>query len=266
MLDAAGRIRDISSIATDISPATLVAGLLDRLRATDPATLPEVDGPQRLGAPLLRPGKMVCVGLNYRAHAEESGMEVPQEPVLFMKACSAVTGPFDPVLLPRNSTKLDWEVELAAVIGRTARHVAVTAALDHVMGYCLANDVSERAFQLEHAGQWCKGKSHDTFAPLGPWILTADAMPAVQALDIWLDVNAERMQSSNTRMMIFSVATIVSYISTFMTLEPGDVVLTGTPPGVGLGRDPPRYLVAGDRLHFGITGLGEQEHVIIAAG
>jgi len=266
LLDAEGVIRDLSRLLPDIGPQVLADGALERVRAADPLSLPTVRGNPRLGAPLARVGKIVCVGLNYRAHAEEASMEVPTEPVLFMKSPGAITGPTDPVLLPRGSSMVDWEVELGVVIGRRASYVPAERALDHVVAYCLANDLSERGFQLARGGQWVKGKSCDSFAPLGPWLLTADEVSDPQDLDIWLDVNGTSMQSSNTRLMIFPVSTLISYISAFMTLEPGDLLLTGTPPGVGMGQTPPRYLRENDRLRFGISGLGEQEHVVTQCG
>ena len=264
LLDAEGAIRDLAGVVADISPAGIADGLIDKLRSIDPRDLPRVAGQPRVGPPVARAGKIVCVGLNYRAHAEEASMEVPAEPVLFMKATSAITGPQDPIRLPIGWSKVDWEVELGVVIGRTAHYVPTASALDHIAGYCLANDVSERAFQLERSGQWVKGKSCDTFAPLGPWLVTPDEITDPQDLDLWLDVNGERMQAGNTRQMIFPVAAVVSYISQFMTLEPGDVVMTGTPPGVGLGRRPPRYLQPGDRVTLSATGLGRQENRVIA--
>lgn len=264
-LDAAGGLRDLSGVTTDISAVTLGGDLLQRLRETVPESLPRVPGAPRLGAPVGRIGKLVCVGLNYREHAREARMKVPTEPVLFMKATTAINGPDDPIRMPRGGSKLDWEVELAVVIGRTARHVARESAPDFVAGYCIANDVSERAFQIERGGQWVKGKSCDTFAPLGPWLVTADEVPDPQALELTLEVNGERMQSSNTRCMLFDVATLVSYISNFMTLEPGDVILTGTPSGVGMGQRPPRYLQPGDELSLAIAGLGHQRQTVVAA-
>lgn len=264
LLDAQGRLRDLRAVIADISPAGIADGLIDRLRAIDPQTLPLVHGQPRVGPPVAHVGKIVCVGLNYRAHAEESLMEVPSEPVLFMKATTAITGPHDPICLPRGWSKVDWEVELGVVIGRTTRYVDPESASACIAGYCLANDVSERAFQLEHGGQWSKGKSCDSFAPLGPWLVTADEVGDPQDLDLRLELNGERMQAGNTRQMIFPVAPIVSYISRFMTLEPGDVVLTGTPPGVGMGRSPPRYLQPGDRLTLAATRLGEQQNIVVA--
>lgn len=264
LLDANGVMRDLRGVVSDIGPASFADGSLERLRTVDLSALPCVDGPVRLGPPVARPGKIVCVGLNYRAHAEESSMDVPDEPVLFMKATSSVSGPDDPIRLPAGWSKVDWEVELGVVIGRTARSVPINAAMRCIAGYCLANDVSERAFQLERGGQWVKGKSCDTFAPLGPWLVTVDEVPDVQDIEMSLDVNGERMQAGSTRQMIFPVTSVVSYISRYMTLEPGDVILTGTPPGVGLGRTPPRYLQPGDRVTLAATGLGRQDNRVIA--
>lgn len=264
LLDAGDVLRDLSGHVADIDPATLASGL-GALRALDPAALPKVEGSPRIGAPVANVGKIICVGLNYADHAAESNMALPKEPVLFMKATTAICGPFDTVIKPAGSTKLDWEVELAVVIGKTARSVSEGDALDHVAGYCVLNDVSERAFQLEHEGQWVKGKSADTFAPMGPWLVTADEMPDPGALDIWLEVNGQRHQNSNTRHLIFPVPFLIAYISRFMTLAPGDVISTGTPPGVGLGLKPPLYLSAGDTMRLGVAGLGEQRQTVVDA-
>ena len=265
MLDDHGALHDLSQVVDDIGGEALTARGLARLRALDPATLPQVEGDPRLGAPVGRVGKIVCVGLNYADHAAESGQPVPEQPVLFMKATSAIVGAFDDVMIPLGSGKTDWEVELGVVIGDAARDVPRERALDHVAGYLVANDVSERAFQLEHGGQWVKGKSCDTFAPLGPWLVTRDEIPDPQNLAMWLDVNGHRYQDGNTRTMIFDVAALVSYISRYMTLEPGDVISTGTPPGVGLGQRPPVYLKAGDVMELGIVGLGVQRQRVTAA-
>ncbi len=264
LIDRAGAVRDLSGVISDVTPEALSPAALDRLRAIDPETLPRVSAEMRLGVPLTGIGKLIAVGLNYADHAAEAGAPIPAEPVLFGKATSALTGPYDPVFLPRGGTKTDWEVELAVVIGRTARSVPENAALDYVAGYCLFDDVSERAFQTERGGQWIKGKSCDSFAPLGPWLVTADEIPDPQALHIWLDLNGERMQDSSTAQMIFPVAHLVSYISRFMTLLPGDVIPTGTPPGVGMGRRPQRFLRPGDVMRLGIDGLGEQRHEVRA--
>ena len=240
-------------------PARLAAWLKDR------DNLPSFDSNARLGPPLVRPSKLICIGLNYKAHAEESGAELPPEPVIFFKATSAIVGPNDNIVIPRNSEKTDWEVELAFVIGKKASYVEEATALDHVAGYVLHNDYSERAFQLERSGQWVKGKSCDTFAPIGPFIATADEIPNPQALDLWLKVNGEELQNSNTSDMAYSIQHLVHYLSQFMTLLPGDVISTGTPSGVGLGFDPPRFLQPGDIVELGITGLGESSQTAVAA-
>lgn len=264
LLDAGNVLRDLSGHVADIDANTL-SYRIETLKALDPQTLPRVEGDPRIGAPVAGVGKIICVGLNYADHAAESNMALPKEPVLFMKATTAISGPYDPVIKPRDATKLDWEVELAVVIGKAARSVPEGDALDHVAGYCVLNDVSERAFQLEHEGQWVKGKSCDTFAPMGPWLVTADEVGDPGALDIWLEVNGHRYQDSNTRHLIFSVPFLIAYISRFMTLEPGDVISTGTPPGVGLGLKPPLYLSAGDTMRLGVAGLGEQRQTVIDA-
>lgn len=265
LLDSDGRIRDLSSHIIDIDPAALGSAELQRLQALEPHSLPLVEGEPRIGVPVHNIGKLVCVGLNYSDHAAESGMAVPEEPVIFMKATSALTGPNDPVVLPSGSRKSDWEVELAIVMGRTARNVDEAEALSHVAGYTVMNDVSEREYQLERGGQWVKGKSFDTFAPLGPWLVTADEVADPQQLDLWLDLNGRRMQTGNTATMIFSVARIISYLSHVMTLLPGDVISTGTPPGVGLGQKPaPVFLTPGDRMELGIGGLGAQHQSVVA--
>jgi 2-keto-4-pentenoate hydratase/2-oxohepta-3-ene-1,7-dioic acid hydratase in catechol pathway len=258
VLDGRGELRDLSSFARDIDPAWLAEGGIDRLRAADIAALPSLGAATRIGCPVGGIGKYVCVGLNYRDHAAETGQPIPAEPILFMKATTAINGPNDDLLLPPGSEKTDWEVELAIVIGRRARRVPLASAMDHVAGYCVANDVSERAYQLERGGQWDKGKGCDTFGPLGPWLVTRDEVPEPQNLAMWLEVNGERRQNSSTRMMIFDVPFLVHYISQFMTLEAGDVISTGTPPGVGMGLKPPRFLRPGDLVRLGIERLGEQ--------
>ncbi len=259
LLDAQGTLRDVSMLLPDIGPEQLAPRTLEGLAALDPTRLPAVEGAVRLGCPIARIGKIVCVGLNYADHAAEAGLPAPAEPVLFMKATSALSGPTDPVRLPPGAQKVDWEVELGVVIGTRARGVSEQAALQHVAGYVLANDVSERSYQMERGGQWDKGKGCDTFAPLGPWLVTVDEVPDPHAIDLWLEVNGQRMQSGSTRDFIFGVPQVVSYISAFMTLEPGDVILTGTPAGVGLGRKPqPVFLQPGDVMRLGATGLGEQ--------
>ncbi len=262
LIDESGVIRDLSDLIPDIGGATLLAPQLNQLRSLNARGLPAVPAGERLGSPVADVGKIICVGLNYHDHAEESGMKVPDEPVLFTKAVSAINGPNDTVVLPKNASKGDWEVEMVAVIGRQASYVEPDEALDYVAGYCLGNDVSERAFQLEGSGQWLKGKSCDTFAPIGPWLVTTDEITDPHALDIWLDVNGVRYQDSNTGLMIFSVAEIISFITRFMSLQPGDLVFTGTPPGVGMGQDPQVWLQPGTELRCGITGLGEQQQQV----
>ena len=259
LIDDAGRLRDLTGVIADITPETLTPRGLDALRALDTAYLPLVGEPGRIAPPWSGMGKFVCVGLNYADHAAEAGLAVPKEPVLFMKATSAVIGANDPVVLPQGSVKGDWEVELGVVIGQRARYVSEAEALQYIAGYCVVNDVSEREFQIERGGQWDKGKGCDTFGPVGPWLVTADEVPDPQALALWLDLNGERRQSGSTRTMVFGVAQLVSYISRFMTLDPGDLISTGTPPGVGMGCKPqPRYLRPGDVMRLGIAGLGEQ--------
>jgi 2,4-diketo-3-deoxy-L-fuconate hydrolase len=265
MLDAWGVLRDLSRVVDDIAGDVLTKESIERLRALDPETLPKVAGDPRLGAPVGRVGKIVCVGLNYADHAAESGQPVPEQPVIFMKATSAIVGAFDDVMIPPGSEKTDWEVELGVVIGDAARNVSREAALDHVAAYLIVNDVSERAFQFEHGGQWVKGKGCDTFAPLGPWLVTRDEIPDPQDLAMHLSVNGHRYQDGNTRTMVFDVATLVSHVSCYMTLLPGDVISTGTPPGVGLGQKPPVYLKPGDVMELGIAGLGAQRQRVVAA-
>ena len=266
LLDASGAIRDLSGIVDDIAGAVLSPEGLARLAALDPATLPALpEG--RIGACVANTGKFICVGLNYADHAKETGKAPPEEPILFMKATTAINGPNDDVEIPRGSKKADWEVELGVVIGTRAKYVSEDNALDHVAGYCLVNDVSERAFQSERGGQWTKGKSHDTFGPIGPWLVTSDEIADPQNLGLWLDVDGVRRQTGNTSTMIFTVAHLVSYISQFMTLEPGDVIATGTPPGVGMGIKPePIFLREGQIMTLGIDGLGSQRQTTIAAG
>ena len=265
LLDADGTIRDLSGHIGDIGPEALGPGALSRLSAVDPASLPTVDPDVRIGPCVADVGKLLCIGLNYSDHAAETGSPIPSEPILFMKATTAISGPNDPVIAPRGSTKLDWEVELGIVIGRRASYVGEDEALDYVAGYCVANDVSEREFQLERPGrQWTKGKSADTFAPLGPWMVTGDEVPDPQALDLWLEVNGRRYQNGNTRTMIFGVKKIVSFASCYMTLEPGDVIPTGTPPGVGAGQKPQVFLKPGDVMRLGVGGLGEQRQEVAA--
>ena len=258
MVDAAGKLRDLSDHVDDIDAAALSPASLKRLRRLKPDDLPAVRGTPRLGPPVAGIGKIVAIGLNYADHAAESGVQPPKEPVVFIKVTTSISGPFDDVIIPKDSQKSDWEVELALAIGSIARHVPEANALDCVAGYLICNDVSEREYQLERAGQWDKGKGCDTFAPLGPWLVTRDEVPDPQGLDMWLDVNGERMQTGKTRTMIFGVAHIVSYVSRFMTLLPGDIITTGTPPGVGMGKKPQRFLKAGDVMTLGVQGLGEQ--------
>jgi ureidoglycolate lyase/2,4-diketo-3-deoxy-L-fuconate hydrolase len=258
IVDADGGVRDLSGQVGDIDLRVLDDKALDALRRVDPATLPPAPRGARVGPCVAHIGKLVCVGLNYSDHAAESHMPVPTEPILFLKPSSAVCGPDDNVEIPRGSKKTDWEVELGVVIGRRAKYVSEQQALEHVAGYCIVNDVSEREFQLERQGQWDKGKGHDSFAPVGPWLVTRDEVPDPQALALWLEVNGRRYQDGSTRTMVFGVATLVSYISRFMTLEPGDIVSTGTPPGVGMGQKPPVFLKPGDVMALGIDGLGEQ--------
>ncbi|MCW2248802.1 2-keto-4-pentenoate hydratase/2-oxohepta-3-ene-1,7-dioic acid hydratase in catechol pathway [Azospirillum fermentarium] len=265
LLDAHGALRDLSQHVADIAGGTLAPDALERLRRLDPETLPRVDGSPRIGPCVGGVGKIVCVGLNYSDHAAESGMAVPPEPVLFLKPSSSLCGPYDDVEIPRGSEKADWEVELGVVIGACAKYVPEDRALEYVAGYCVVNDVSERAFQLERAGQWDKGKAHDTFAPVGPWLVTADAVPDPQDLDLWLEVDGHRYQSGSTRTMVFGVAHLVSYISRFMTLHPGDIISTGTPPGVGMGQKPSVFLRPGQIMRLGVTGLGEQRQRTVAA-
>jgi ureidoglycolate lyase/2,4-diketo-3-deoxy-L-fuconate hydrolase len=266
MVDSRGRIRDLSAHVADLASDSLSDATLRRLSELDIEALPLVPEGTRLGACIGRVGKMICVGLNYSDHAAESNMPVPTEPVLFMKATSAIVGPYDDVQIPPRAEKVDWEVELGVVIGREARYVTRERALEYVAGYCVVNDVSERAYQLERGGQWDKGKGCDTFGPLGPWLVTRDEIPDPQALRLWLEVDGIRYQDGNTRTMIFDVATLVSYISQFMSLQPGDVISTGTPPGVGMGQKPaPVYLRAGQTMRLGIDGLGEQQQRVVAA-
>lgn len=264
VLDADGNIRALGALIRDIDASTLTADTLAALRALDLNALPIVDQPVRLGVPWTGMRKFIAIGLNYRAHAEEGGVPVPEQPVLFPKWTSCLSGPNDPIVIPHDKCQLDWEAELGVVIGRTARNVSEAEALEYVAGYCVANDVSDRYYQFNGgAGQWGKGKGFDTFGPVGPWLVTRDEVPDPQALEIWLTVNGEEMQRSNTADMIFSCAHLVSHCSQFMTLEPGDLVITGTPSGVGLGRKPPRYLKPGDVVTLGITGLGVQSQQVM---
>lgn len=265
ILDGEGVLRDLSAHVPDISGPVLQPQGMDKLRAVDLSTLPRVLGNPRVGPCVTGVGKIICVGLNYSDHAAESNMPVPTEPVLFMKATSAIIGPNDAVEIPPDSAKTDWEVELAIVIGKPGRYILEKDALAHVAGYCIVNDVSERAYQLERGGQWDKGKSCDTFAPIGPWLVTADEVSDPQDLDLWLEVDGRRFQNGNTRTMVFGIVHLVAYISQFMSLRSGDVISTGTPPGVGLGQKPPVYLKPGQVMRLGIDGLGVQEQKIVAA-
>jgi 2-keto-4-pentenoate hydratase/2-oxohepta-3-ene-1,7-dioic acid hydratase in catechol pathway len=264
LLDRDGKIRDLSGTIRDIDGEALAPASLDRLRRLDPASLPLVAGTPRFGPCVGRVPKFVAIGLNYRDHAAETGAAIPKEPIIFMKATSCICGPDDDVIIPKGSEKTDWEVELGVVIGTLARYVGVPEAHRHVAGYCIVNDVSERAFQIERGGQWVKGKSADTFGPIGPWVVTADEVPNPQALALWTEVNGRRVQNSNTSNLIFPVDHLVSYVSHFMTLMPGDVIATGTPSGVGLGMKPPQFLKPGDRMRLSVEGLGEQNQRLVA--
>jgi 5-carboxymethyl-2-hydroxymuconate isomerase len=264
LLDGDGVIRDLSPVIGDLDPTTLTLDRLAALRALDPTQLPAVPGDVRLGSCVAKPGKFVCIGLNYADHAAESGLPIPDEPVVFMKATSALSGPNDPILKPRGSTQLDWEVELAFVVGAHCSYVTEAEAAQAIAGYCVCNDVSERAFQMQ-SSQWDKGKGCDSFGPLGPWLVTPDELPDVDDLHMWLEVNGKRFQDGSTKTMIFRPAFILAYLSRFMSLQPGDVVTTGTPPGVGLGQKPQLWLDVGDRVSLGIQGLGEQRQVVVAA-
>ena len=264
MIDADGKIRDLSGHVTDIAGPDISPDALQKLASLDPKSLPLADGDPRLGPCVAGTGKFICIGLNYSDHAAETGAAVPPEPIIFMKASSAIVGPNDDVLIPRGSEKTDWEVELAVVIGSKAKYVSESEALDHVAGYCVAHDVSERAFQTERAGQWTKGKSCDTFGPTGPWLVTKDEIADPQNLKMWLTVNGRTMQDGSTRTMVYGVAHLVSYLSQFMSLQPGDIISTGTPPGVGMGMKPPTYLKHGDVVELGIEGLGAQKQTFKA--
>ena len=263
LIDADGKLRSLSAVIKDINPEQLGDAMLEKLRKLKTADLPLVKGKPRMGSPVSGVGKFIAIGLNYADHAAESGLPIPAEPIVFMKATTCIQGPNDPVMLPKGSKKTDWEVELGVVIGTKARYVSQKDALSCVAGYCTINDVSEREFQIERGGTWDKGKGCDTFGPLGPWLVTRDEVPNPQKLGMWLDLNGKRMQTGSTRTMIFSVAKLVSYVSQFMTLMPGDVITTGTPPGVGLGMKPPLYFKKGDVMTLGIEGLGEQQQVVV---
>ncbi|NKL34473.1 2-hydroxyhepta-2,4-diene-1,7-dioate isomerase [Rhizobium leguminosarum bv. viciae] len=263
LLDADGKIRDLAGHVADIGGEAIGPAGLAKIAAIDPKSLPEIP-PGRIGACVAGTGKFICIGLNYSDHAAETGAAVPPEPIIFMKATSAIVGPNDNVVIPRGSEKTDWEVELGVVIGKTAKYVTEAEALDYVAGYCVSNDVSERAFQTERSGQWTKGKSCDTFGPIGPWLVTKDEIPEPQNLGMWLTVNGQKMQNGSSKTMVYGVAFLVSYLSQFMSLHPGDVISTGTPPGVGMGLKPPRYLKAGDVVELGIEGLGTQKQTFVA--
>lgn len=269
LLDAEGRVRDLSGHVSDIAGPTLTPTGIGAIAAIDPASLPLVDGtPQddlRLGPCVGAIGKFICIGLNYADHAEEAGMPIPAEPIIFNKWTSAIVGPDDAIQIPRGSTRTDWEVELGVVIGESGRYIEEADALNHVAGYCVVNDVSEREFQLDRAGTWDKGKGCDTFGPIGPWLVTPDEVGDIDALGMWLDVDGERMQSGSTATLIFKVPHLIAYCSRFMSLQPGDVISTGTPPGVGMGMSPPRYLAGGEKVRLGIDGLGEQTQIVLPA-
>ena len=264
LLDRDGKIRDLAGMIGDIDGETLAPASLDRLRHTDPASLPLVAGAPRLGPCVGRVPKFIAIGLNYRQHAAETGAAIPKEPIIFMKATSSICGPDDDVIIPKDSQKTDWEVELGIVIGSLARYVAQADARRHIAGYCIVNDVSEREFQIERGGQWTKGKSADTFGPIGPWLVTADQVPDPGKLALWTEVNGKRVQNSNTGDLIFGIDEIVSYVSHFLTLMPGDLIATGTPSGVGLGMKPPQFLKPGDRMRLSVEGLGEQNQRVVA--
>ena len=263
LLDNDGNLRDLSGHVADIAGDVLLPDSLARLKALDSTSLPRVEGNPRLGACVGGTGKFICIGLNYSDHAAETGATVPPEPIIFMKATSAITGPNDTIEIPRDSLKTDWEVELGVVIGKAAKYVSERDAMDHVAGYCVINDVSERAFQAERQGQWTKGKSADTFGPTGPWLVTPDEVPHPQSLPLWLEVNGHRYQNGSTATMVYGVRYLVAYLSQFMSLQPGDIISTGTPPGVGLGQKPPVYLKPGDVVTLGIEGLGQQRQTVV---
>ncbi|AJD39397.1 fumarylacetoacetate hydrolase family protein [Rhizobium sp. SEMIA 4085] len=263
LLDSDGKIRDLSAHVSDVAGEAISPAGLAKIAALDAKSLPEL-APGRIGACVAGTGKFICIGLNFSDHAAETGATVPPEPIIFMKATSAIVGPNDNVVIPRGSEKTDWEVELGVVIGKTAKYVTEAEALDYVAGYCVSNDVSERAFQTERSGQWTKGKSCDTFGPIGPWLVTKDEIADPQNLGMWLKVNGQTMQNGSSRTMVYGVAYLVSYLSQFMSLQPGDVISTGTPPGVGMGLKPPRYLKAGDVVELGIEGLGTQKQTFVA--
>lgn len=265
LIDDNGTIRDLSGVIADLDPSTISQETFDKIAAIDTATLPEVSGDPRIGACVGRPGKFICIGLNYSDHAAETGMAVPPEPVIFFKATSAVCGPYDNVEIPRGSEKSDWEVELGVIIGKEAKYVDEANAMDHVAGYCVVNDLSERAFQIERSGQWVKGKSADTFGPVGPYLVTRDEVKDPQNLPMWLTVNGHKYQNGSTQTMVYGVQFLIHYLSQFMSLQPGDIISTGTPPGVGMGQNPQVYLKAGDVMELGIEGLGSQKQTTVQA-
>ncbi len=265
LLDASGQLRDLSGVVDDIAGENLSRECLEKIRGVNPEDLSLVEGEPRIGACVGGVGKFICIGLNYADHAAESGLPLPAEPLVFMKATSAICGPYDNVEIPKGAQKTDWEVELGVVIGTTAKNISKEEALDHVAGYCVVNDVSERDFQLQRTGQWTKGKSHDTFGPVGPWLVTRDEVPDPQNLPLYCAVNGTRHQDGNTNTLHFSIATIISHLSDFMTLQPGDIIATGTPPGVGMGLKPPVYLKSNDVMELGVQGLGTQRQVLVDA-
>ena len=264
LLDANGKIRDISSLVSDLNPHNLNFETISKIQSVDTSSLPEISSDQRIGSCITSPGKFVAIGLNYSDHAAEVGADIPKEPIMFMKATSSMCGPNDDVEIVSGSKKLDWEVELGIVIGKEAKHISEDQSQDHILGYCLVNDVSEREWQIEKMGQWVKGKSHDTYGPTGPYLVTKDEIKDINNLKMMLDVNGERMQTGNTSTMIFNVDIIVSYVSKFMSLQPGDIITTGTPPGVGMGRKPLVFLKAGDQMKLSIENLGEQNSKVVA--
>ena len=265
MIDRKGTLRDLSGHIADVSGSALLPDALEKLKKLDPENLPAIEGSPRLGPCVGGVGKFISIGLNYADHAAESGVDVPKEPVIFMKATSCICGANDTVVIPRDSKKCDWEVELACVIGKPGKYIAEADALKHVAGYCIVNDVSERGFQLEGTGQWVKGKSADTFGPVGPWLVTPDEVSDPQDLHLWLEVNGHRYQDGSTKTMVFTVAHLISYVSRFMSLQTGDIITTGTPPGVGMGQKPPTYLKAGDVMVLSVDGLGEQRQHVVGA-
>lgn len=266
LLDVSGNLRDLSDHIVDIDRDSLKPEMLEKLCNIDPQLLPIISNNPRIGACVANVGKFICIGLNYTDHAKESGMEIPKEPVVFMKATSSICGPYDDVIIPPGSQKTDWEVELGIVIGSRAKHVSITNARSHIAGYCVIHDVSERDYQLTRGGQWVKGKSYDRFGPIGPWLVTSDELMDPGNLNLWLDVNGERKQDGNTKNLIFSIEQVISHLSEFMTLEPGDIISTGTPAGVGFGHKPPTYLKTGDIVELGIEGLGTQCQTFVDGG